>query len=148
MGKFSQTNIRNTNQVTWMNRAQHRSGQSHCTTELRLRDYKDGGWWHVFLDWTFFTVLERPDTASPRSEIMGRKSFFPRKQFLKFVPRLHVQSTGRVMDHGSLECRQTGAHFKKSRKGLPQWFSATESACQCRRCRFDPWSRKIPRAVE
>ena len=30
--------------------------------------------------------------------------------------------------------------------GLPRWFSSKESACQCRickRCRFDPWVRKI-----
>ena len=24
------------------------------------------------------------------------------------------------------------------------WLSAKESACQCKRCRFDPWVRKIP----
>ena len=29
-------------------------------------------------------------------------------------------------------------------KGLPRWFSGKESACQCRRRRFDPWVRKIP----
>ena len=29
--------------------------------------------------------------------------------------------------------------------GLPQWLSGTESTCQCRRCRFNPWLRKIPR---
>ena len=28
--------------------------------------------------------------------------------------------------------------------GLPRWLSGKESACQCRRCRFDPWIRKIP----
>ena len=27
---------------------------------------------------------------------------------------------------------------------LPRWLSGKESACQCRRCRFDPWVRKIP----
>ena len=29
-----------------------------------------------------------------------------------------------------------------------RWPSSKESACQCRRCRFNPWSRKIPRAAE
>ena len=29
-------------------------------------------------------------------------------------------------------------------KGLPRWLSGKESACQCRRCEFDPWVRKIP----
>ena len=24
------------------------------------------------------------------------------------------------------------------------WLSAKESACQCKRCRFDPWVKKIP----
>ena len=28
--------------------------------------------------------------------------------------------------------------------GLPQWVSGQESTCQCRRCKFDPWVRKIP----
>jgi len=31
--------------------------------------------------------------------------------------------------------------------GLPRWLSGKESACQCRRhrrCRFNPWVRKIP----
>ena len=33
------------------------------------------------------------------------------------------------------------------RCGLPRWHSGKESACQCwrlRRCRFNPWVRKIP----
>ena len=28
--------------------------------------------------------------------------------------------------------------------GLPRWFSGRESACWCRRHRFNPWVRKIP----
>ena len=28
--------------------------------------------------------------------------------------------------------------------GLPRWRSGKESACQCRRCGFNPWVRKIP----
>ena len=31
---------------------------------------------------------------------------------------------------------------------LPWWLTGKESACQCRRYRFDPWSWKIPHAVE
>ena len=27
--------------------------------------------------------------------------------------------------------------------GLPWWLSGKESACQCRRCKLDPWVRKI-----
>ena len=29
-------------------------------------------------------------------------------------------------------------------RGLPWWPSGKELTCQCRRCRFDPWVRKIP----
>ena len=32
--------------------------------------------------------------------------------------------------------------------GLPWWLSGKESASQCRRHGFDPWSGKIPRAAE
>ena len=32
--------------------------------------------------------------------------------------------------------------------GLPRRHSGKESTCQCRRHRFDPWSRKIPHAME
>ena len=32
--------------------------------------------------------------------------------------------------------------------GLPQWLSGKGSVRQCRRHRFDPWSRKIPHAME
>ena len=36
----------------------------------------------------------------------------------------------------------------KNSLGLPWWLSDKESACQCRRHRFDPWSGKIPHASE
>ena len=29
-------------------------------------------------------------------------------------------------------------------RGLPWWLRSKESACQCRRCTFDPWVQKIP----
>ena len=28
--------------------------------------------------------------------------------------------------------------------GASRWLSGKEPACQCRRCKFDPWVRKIP----
>ena len=30
------------------------------------------------------------------------------------------------------------------RNGLSWWLSGKESACQCGKCEFDPWVRKIP----
>ena len=41
----------------------------------------------------------------------------------------------------------TMAIIKKS-TGLPWWRSGWESACRCRGRGFEPWSGKIPRAVE
>ena len=38
--------------------------------------------------------------------------------------------------------------LRKLEDGLPWWFSGKESACLCRRCRFNPWSGKIPLALE
>ena len=37
---------------------------------------------------------------------------------------------------------------EREREDFPVGFNGQESTCQCRRHRFDPWSRKIPRAVE
>ena len=38
--------------------------------------------------------------------------------------------------------------FKSQGEGLPWWRSGWESACQCRGHGFEPWSGKIPHAVE
>ena len=38
--------------------------------------------------------------------------------------------------------------LKKKLSGLPWWRSGWESACQCRGHGFEPWSGKIPHAVE
>ena len=38
--------------------------------------------------------------------------------------------------------------LRKQLLELPRWLSGKESAHQCRRHRFDPWSGKIPHAVE
>ena len=38
--------------------------------------------------------------------------------------------------------------FKTTLRRRPWWLSGKEFACPCRRCGFDPWSRKIPHAAE
>ena len=43
---------------------------------------------------------------------------------------------------------QAAGHDKKKKTGLPWWRSGKESACQCRGHGFEPWSGKIPHAVE
>ena len=56
------------------------------------------------------------------------------------------------IDSANEFCKQIWARTKRSRKiknrnlGLPWWLSGKESACPCRRHRFDLWSRKIPHA--
>ena len=37
---------------------------------------------------------------------------------------------------------------KKKKKEFTWWLSGKESSCQSRGQGFDPWSRKIPRAVK
>ena len=46
--------------------------------------------------------------------------------------------------HGSADT----SPLKNSSLGLPCWSSGYESPCQCRGHRFDPWSGKIPQAME
>ena len=41
-----------------------------------------------------------------------------------------------------------GSLSKSHGAGLPWWRSGWESACQCSRHRFEPWSRRIPHAAE
>ena len=38
--------------------------------------------------------------------------------------------------------------IKFNTQGLPWWRSGWESACQCRGHKFEPWSERIPHAVE
>ena len=38
-------------------------------------------------------------------------------------------------------------HIRVYAPGLPWWLSGKESACQCRRHGFNPWSGKIPHDV-
>ena len=53
------------------------------------------------------------------------------------VPQIHSQKI------------KTSLILKKQQKSkLPWWLSGKESACPCRRLRFDPWSGKIPHTVE
>ena len=72
-------------------------------------------------------ALEDRDTAlfiaeSPVSSMKGRKEWM--KSNRRKSPRLYTS------------CPQASR--------LPWWLSGKESTCQCKRCGFDPWVRKIP----
>ena len=45
----------------------------------------------------------------------------------------------RATDHGVAKSQTRLSDFY-----FPRWLSGKESACQCRRCKFNPWVRKIP----
>ena len=64
---------------------------------------------------------------------------------------LTTDAPGSLIDWLPASCPANCPHFfylwLTRRQGLPKWFSGKESACQCgrhRRCRFNPWVRKIP----
>ena len=43
---------------------------------------------------------------------------------------------------------RTEKYIQYLMRELPWWLSGKQSACQCRRLRIDPWSRKIPKTME
>ena len=49
---------------------------------------------------------------------------------------------------GGWELTFTKCLYEIDNQGLPWWFSGQESSCQRRPYWFDPWSEKIPHAVE
>ena len=54
-----------------------------------------------------------------------------------------VPFTGRCVLAALLKDKQK-LESSTLQKVLPQWLSDKESTCQCRKCGFDPWVRKIP----
>ena len=65
--------------------------------------------------------------------------------WIKLLKRLHTGYLWKKSFHFHLG-KYVGVGFLAYilRVGLPWWLSGKESACQCKRCRFDPWVRKIP----
>ena len=57
-------------------------------------------------------------------------------------------SRGKLLDPAHTQEKRMSQRHKSQKVGPPLGFSGWESACQCRGHRFDPWSRKIPHAME
>ena len=55
---------------------------------------------------------------------------------------LYIAGERKVLLEGNLST------YIKRTLGLPWWRSGWESACQCRRYGFEPWSGRIPHAAE
>ena len=73
-------------------------------------------------------------------QFISKLFFFPTHLFLVFC--FLILSTCLVTQARNLNCLKISLYF--SLCGLAQWFSGKEPTCPCRRCRFDPWVRKIP----
>ena len=66
--------------------------------------------------------------------------------FITFFFQL-VQSTSKLFSSPKSKMGRP-IHLKEKQPGLPWWLSGKETACQCRRQRSGPWSRKIPHPME
>ena len=42
------------------------------------------------------------------------------------------------------QLKRCSSSSSRHKLGLPWWLSGKESSCQCRRCRFNPWTGKMP----
>ena len=74
-------------------------------------------------------------SISPSNEYSGPISF--RKDWLDLLAYSQIIKV--ITEHESEQSNQTG---------LPWWYSREELACQYRGQGFNPWSRKIPHAME
>ena len=88
-----------------------------------------------------FELLPRPPTGQTQQnpESKGSSWLGPCGQPLR---------AWREIDQSQCGPRGTMGTSYLLRESLPCWCSGKESACQCRRYRFDPWSGKIPHATE
>ena len=79
----------------------------------------------------FFSLYKPPNLALNPAKIGTKKWEFV-SDFLNLLSQPHSKLT----------------EFKMEKWGLPWWCSGWESACQCRRHGFEPWSGKIPHTAE
>ena len=61
----------------------------------------------------------------------------------KEVPSI-TQSERSGQAKGSSRCRWSCGFEEGRHHEPPSWLNSKESSCQCRKCRFNPWVRKIP----
>ena len=98
--------------------------------------------------------LPHPDSVyrKPIADIIcggeSAKAFFPHicnkaRIFTLITPMLH-----QILISTISQKKVGGELVRKGHRGLHWWSSSKEFACQCRRHRFNPWSRKIPHAAE
>ena len=77
-----------------------------------------------------------------------RSYYGPKALLHKVPPGLELIFEQKETDDKQAKQLWSGSMVKRQGRGLPWWLSDKESACQCRRHRFPPWSGKIAHAVE
>ena len=85
-----------------------------------------------------FTKIRRKNAMNflnLRAKSFERKSLWMLFYMLMYTKKVHFRP-----DLGWVLLRMA-YHFSL---GIPRWLSGKESACQRRRCGFDPWAGKIP----
>ena len=65
--------------------------------------------------------------------------------YIEQINKVLLYSTGNYIQYPVIN--HNGKEFEKKCR-FPWWLRGKESACQCRRHRFNPWSRKIPLATK
>ena len=79
------------------------------------------------------------DVGSDVPENVEGRLTVPREVEVKVVTfNFGVNSRRQVPQFPDSHCAHLGSLW------LPRWLSGKESACQCRRCRFNPWVGKVP----
>ena len=87
----------------------------------------------------FATEITKLTPQTPISVRKGSLRYFLLSSFTESTNALITPEAGSVL---------SSKDNAKMTWGLPWWFSGQESACQCRRQGFYPWSGKIPPATE
>ena len=105
--------------------------------------------------WTFWPWCFRKGRLGPFSssaspdKFWGASPGFQVSQLLGDDPTFYLAGYEQLKDTGGPWLRVTGICSVESHSlTLPWWSSDTESTCQCMGHRFDPWSGRIPRALE
>ena len=109
----------------------------------------------VLVLWTFWPWCFRKGRLGPFSssaspdKFWGASPGFQVSQLLGDDPTFYLAGYEQLKDTGGPWLRVTGICSVESHSlTLPWWSSDTESTCQCMGHRFDPWSGRIPRALE
>ena len=96
----------------------------------------------------FLVIIWAPGTLGSHTLPASR---FWSKKHCNDDPTLHLHQQGYCYSNPTSILRSRTCHSLQLllivlmiHHGLPWWLSGKESACQCRRLRFDPWVGKMP----